>query len=71
MKKIEQTILGIKEDLDQYKETTEFVALTSQLNRDLTKKDKELKERKSKKYTQMISEMIRHLSDKARLDELN
>lgn len=35
---IDQIISEVKGELDAYKDTTEFATLTTQLNRDLTKK---------------------------------
>lgn len=51
IKMIDQNIAQLKEELEVYKETTEFKTLTTQLNKDLMKKDKEVQQRKSKKYT--------------------
>lgn len=49
-KKIDQNILEIREELELYKDTTEFKNLTTQLNKDLVKKDKKVQQRKSKKH---------------------
>lgn len=55
IKKIDQTIAEVKVEFENYKDTVEFTTLTSQLNRDLTKKDK-VQQRKSKKYTRDIND---------------
>lgn len=49
-RKLDQNIAEIREELETYKETTEFKTLTTQLNKDFTKKDREVQQRKSKKY---------------------
>lgn len=49
----ESTIL---EELEVFKETTEFKTYTTQLNKDLTKKDREVQQKKSKKYIRDIND---------------
>lgn len=56
IKIIDQNITQLKEELEVYKETTEFKTLTTQLNKDLIKKDKEVQQRKSKKYTRDLKD---------------
>lgn len=53
---IDQNIAEIREELEVFKETTEFKTYTTQLNKDLTKKDREVQQRKSKKYIRDIND---------------
>lgn len=56
IRKIDQTIAKLKDQLETHKETAEFLTLTIQLNKDLIKKDKEVQLRKSKKYSRDIND---------------
>lgn len=56
LKTIEAVIAEVKEELDAHKDKAEFITLTTQLNKDLTKKDKEVQQRKSKKYSRDLND---------------
>ncbi|XP_040212843.1 uncharacterized protein LOC120943544 [Rana temporaria] len=56
LKLIEQIILEVKEELEAYKDSGDLVRYTTQLNNDLTKKDKEVQHRKRKKYSRDMND---------------
>lgn len=57
IRKIDEVIGDIKEELEIHKESTEFITITAQLNKELLKKDKEVQNRKIKNYTRDFNDI--------------